>query len=236
MYLTRTSHAERSGVPPITARNNSIRPLPGGHQPESGQPGNCNCTGCRQGHASRHAGGSGGGWRTGRRRDPSHARRRRLRPACSPCQTKVLARSTASGSGAPCASRAAMAADRVQPVPCVWRVSTRGPREALHRRAVVEIVDRRIAIAVPALDQHRPAAERVQCLGLRGHLGIRGGLPGFQQARRLGQVGRDEGGERQQRAPHRLDGIGCDQGIAAGRHHHRIDHQRAAGVRLPACG
>ena len=42
------------------------------------------------------------------------------------CHTKALARPMASRSDTSRASRAAIAADNVQPVPCVWRVSTLG--------------------------------------------------------------------------------------------------------------
>ena len=50
----------------------------------------------------------------------------RARPSCKACQTKAFARPTASRSPTPCASRAVMAAESVQPVPCVLRVSTFG--------------------------------------------------------------------------------------------------------------
>ena len=98
------------------------------------------------------------------------------RPASSPCHTKSLARPTASRRATPCASSAAIAADSVQPVPCVWRVSMRGPHEALDAGGVAQDVDRLLAAAVPALDQHGAAAERTAAPGLRDRLGLARGL------------------------------------------------------------
>jgi hypothetical protein len=44
-----------------------------------------------------------------------------------------------------------MAAESVQPVPCVWRVSTFGAHEALDAGGVAQDVDCLLAAAVPAL-------------------------------------------------------------------------------------
>ena len=75
----------------------------------------------------------------------------RARPSCKACQTKAFARPTASRSPTLCASRAVMAAESVQPVPCVWRVSTFGAHEALDAGGVAQDVDCLLAAAVPAL-------------------------------------------------------------------------------------
>ena len=72
-----------------------------------------------------------------------------------------------------------MAADSVQPVPCVWRVSTRGRAKRSIPVLLTKMSTAVIAAAVPALDQHGAAAERQQRLGLRDDLGLARGLAGF---------------------------------------------------------
>ena len=167
-----------------------------------------------------------GGWRTDDRRARGRGRRRACAPACSPATRSPWRRPTASRMATPCASRAAMAADSVQPVPWVWRVSTRGRTNRSMPEPSHRIVDRRLTRAMPALEQDRAAAEAPQRLGLRDGLRLARGLSAPSRRAASGRLGVIRGRQRDQLALHRLDGIGRQQHIAAGRHHHRIDHQR----------
>ena len=125
---------------------------------------------------------------------------------------------------ADCGMSAASAADSVQPVPCRLSVSMRGPSSWIEEQV------HRVARQVAALEQH-PAPvgigqQAAQPLGHPAHARhvVGGGL--IQQQRGLGQVGRDDGGQRQHGLGQHADGIGRQQHVATLGDHHRIDHQR----------
>ena len=83
------------------------------------------------------------------------------------------------------------------------------------------------SLAVAAGDDDRLRAEAVQ--GAGEGLGVRVGLALGEHAR-LGQVRGDDGRERQQLLHERRAGRVVEQDGAGLRHHHRVDHDRRAGL------
>ena len=98
-----------------------------------------------------------------------------------------------------------------------------------HPVAIEEQVHR-VARQVAALEQHpapvgigQHAAQPLSHPAHARHI-VRGGL--IQQQRGFGQVGRDDGGQRQHGLGQHADGVGRQQHVAALGNHHRVDHQR----------
>ena len=110
--------------------------------------------------------------------------------------SQALASATACGSGRPRASRAVIAEESVQPVPWVWRVrSPRGLEPARARRRQQQ-VGALVTAEVATLQQHAAGAEAQQPGRHRGHLERSAAGGSAQQGRGLGQVGRDQAGQR----------------------------------------
>ncbi len=144
----------------------------------------------------------------------------------------------------PRASPAAIAAESVQPVPCVLRVSMRSaskPLDALGRHQQVHGFR---PVPMPALDQDAPRAALQKSLALPDHGGFILRDVFVQQRGRFRQVGRDQQGTRDQDLAQRDDGVLRQQPVAARRHHHGVEHdlgdpvpvEAAATVSItPAC-
>ncbi len=109
--------------------------------------------------------------------------------------TNASASITASGSECPSASSAAIAADSVQPVPCVLLVTIRGRRQNV-QLAVVQDVDDVVAVEMAALHERRARPELAhQTLGRIAHFTFVSRTHS-EKHRDLVEVGRDEVGER----------------------------------------
>ena len=138
--------------------------------------------------------------------------------------TYALASRTASTSNAPFASCAAIAAAKVQPVPCVLRPSMRGPTNSVNTAVLEKQVHDFRSRQVAALDhhgaglEHRDSARRFTHIVARcdRHLG---------QDLGFGDVRRDDARQAQQRPTQRVHRFFVQQVIAALGHHHRIDNQ-----------
>ena len=117
-----------------------------------------------------------------------------------------------------------MAAANVQPVPWVCDAGNAFADDRDLTVAVHQHVDDVVAIEVAALDHHRTGAHRPQRAGGAGGV-LRGADRQPGQHLRLGNVGRDDSRQRQQRPAYRLDGVGGQQVVAALGHHHRVDDQ-----------
>ena len=92
-----------------------------------------------------------------------------------------------------------------------------------------------VARHVAALEQHPAHAavghQPAQAFGRPVHVGHTGGRALAQQQCGLGQVGRDDGGQRQHGVAQHVDGVGGEQHVAALGDHDRIDHQRGQRAR-----
>ena len=117
-----------------------------------------------------------------------------------------------------------MADDSEQPVPWVFLVAMRGAASAMAPLGRDEIVDALGALPVAALDQHRAAAHRQQPLALALDRGFVIGNRLIEQRRGFRHIGRDQRCQRNEFCAQRIDGFGCQQPIARGCDHHRIEH------------
>ena len=101
-------------------------------------------------------------------------------------------------------SSAAMAAERLHPVPCEWGVSMRGRTKRSTPASSTRMSTAVPPDAVAALEQHCATASGAQRLGLRHSLGFACRRLGPEQDRSLRQVGRHQRRQRHQvlaRAP-----------------------------------
>ena len=125
---------------------------------------------------------------------------------------------------APLARCAAIAAANVQPVPCVFRPSMRGPTNSWNWPCSSSTSTISGPVEMAALDHHRRRLQRGDAAwppracrrATDGHL---------REHLRLGDVGRDHPRQPQQRPAQRVDRLLVQQVIAALGDHHRIHHQ-----------
>ena len=134
-----------------------------------------------------------------------------------------MPRRIASSSVRPRARLAAIAADRVHPVPCVARVAMRGGDEFGEEPSVEEEVARLAAARVPALDEDGPGAELRDQAGGQAPVG-RGPDADSRERLGLGEVGRDQVGERQETAAQAGESRLREEPRAGLGHHHRVEH------------
>ena len=101
------------------------------------------------------------------------------------------------------------------------------PGEPLHLAVGDDAVGRRLLVVeMTALDDHDVGPQRGELAARDLHVRARGHL-GTHQPRGLGQVGRDDGGDRQQHLAQHLHRVFGQQRVAVLRHEHGIDDEPA---------
>ena len=119
-----------------------------------------------------------------------------------------------------------MAAEKVQPVPWVWRVATRRAGQDLEgasRRRPRS--SERLALEMTALDDdQRGPRSWMRRAASRAEAAVHD--VDTRQHGRLGRVRSDDGRERQQQLAQGPDRVFAEQAIAALGDHHRIHHER----------
>ncbi len=124
----------------------------------------------------------------------------------------------------------------MQPEPCAAPSGWRGPPIAAIEPPPAESEEQvaRLALAMPTGQHHHARAEREhrprERLRFAVVLGPRG--VGARERPRLGQVRRQHRRPRQDLAHERVARLGLEQLRAGLRDHHRVDHDRRAGVQL----
>ena len=140
----------------------------------------------------------------------------------------------AARSSRPSARFAAIAEDRVQPVPCVCGVSMRGPRSSKCPCRRARDVDRFRAVEVAPLDEYDARAELQDPVTGAAHVIERpDGDPG--QHLGFGHIGRHDVCPRQQFGLDRVNGLWLEEPVSALGHHHGID-DNVGQVELGDCG
>ncbi len=125
---------------------------------------------------------------------------------------KALARRAASSGSTPRASQAAIAAEKTQPLPCVLVVAMRSALEE----------DVGYVVGVAALDHGRARAQRDQLAGGRPPV-VEASDLAPEKHLRLGDVGGDDSGQRDQLPAQRVDCVVAQQPRAPLGDHHRVD-------------